>query len=112
MYHIDCTLPHHIRYRTTGKFGLGGCGDEFFRIIPEPFFREHTAPEGGTEFLIRHREIDDRLEAAGEGFVDVGFQIGGKYDRAGKILDALKQVGYFLISMTIVGGVGRCTFAE
>ena len=42
-----------------------------------------------TKFLIRHRKVDDGLEPAGKGFVDIGFQVGGKDNRAGKIFNAL-----------------------
>ena len=69
-------------------------------------------PEFGTEFLRWYREINDGLEATREGFVDVGFQVGGKNNYTRKVLDALQKVCNLLIGITIIRGVGGCSFAK
>lgn len=46
---------------------------KFPGIVTQPRFREHVEPKDGTEFLVGHRKVDDGLETAGEGLVNVGF---------------------------------------
>ena len=48
-------------------------------------------------------EVDDEVEAAGEGLVDVGPQVGGQDGDAVERLHPLQQVGHFDVGVTVVG---------
>ena len=69
-------------------------------------------PQLRTQILVGHREVDDGLEATGEGLIDVRTEVGGEDDCTGEILDTLEQVGHFLVGMAVIGRVGRGSLAE
>ena len=47
--------------------------------------------------------MDYGVESSEEGFVHVGFEIGGQDDQAVEFLHSLEEVGYFLVGVAVVG---------
>ena len=82
------------------------------RREPVGLVGEIVLPKAQPLLGIGHLEQRHRLEAAGEGFVELRAQIGGEDHDAGKILDPLQQIGHLLIGGAVVGVAGLGALAE
>ena len=62
-----------------------------------------SVPERPPQTHVRRRKVDDHVEAAGEGLVDVGPQVGGQDGEAVEGLHPLQQVGDLDVGVAVVG---------
>ena len=75
--------------------------------------RRGTGPTGrAAQLLVGRREVDDRVEPAGERLVDVGAQVGRQHRQAVEGLHPLQQVGDLDVGVAVVGVAHLAALAE
>ena len=74
--------------------------------------RQVALPEPAAVLLLGHREVDDRVEAAHEGLVDVGAQVRGQDRQAVEPLHPLEQVGDLDVGVAVAGVLDLGPLAE